>query len=188
MIAIKDLSEKKKKKILDLLEQEGFKKIHDNGNSIEFSKGLRTYRLNSTDFNDQEDGLMIDFDYKSFMKNQYEEKTRHTVSLEDAIERRGSIEDACDDLEWNIVKEEHFNKSSSDWNADLHTEFIYEVKVGDHTYLIVNETDDDSSSKVKVYAGTMDALWRMGTETAEELFSGSALPSLLKKIDEIEGE
>ena len=184
MKAIKELSEKKKQRILALLEQEGYKKIQDHGREICFQKGLRLYTLRSTDLTDSEDGLLVDFDYNAFMESQYEEKTRHTVSLSDAIEKKGSIEEACDYLGWKIGREQHFNKPNSPWIAELHTDFIYEVKVGDHTHLIVNENDSDANSGVKVYAGTMDALWLMGTEPVEDLLSGSELPALIKEIEQ----
>ncbi len=184
MRAVEDLSDKQKQKIYDLLEQEGFKKIKVDPREISFQKGFRNYTLRSLDLEDHEDGLLLDFDYKAFMKSQYEEKTRHTVSLKEAIEKKGSVEEACDYLGWKIQKEEHFNKPDSAWKAELHTDFLYEVKVGDHTHLIVNEIGEDGNAGVKVFAGTIDALWLMGSEGAFELLSGSNLPALLKTLED----
>lgn len=184
MKTVEELSDSQKQKISNLLDQEGYKKINVGSRSISFQKGLRQYELRSTALNDNEDGLIIDFDYPAFMKSQYEEKTRHTVSLKEAIEKKGSVEEACDYLGWKIQREEHFNKPDSAWKADLHTDFVYEVRVGDHIHLIVNETDADGNAGAKVYAGTIDALWLMGSEDAESLLSGSNLPTLLSSFED----
>lgn len=189
---INELSEKTQEKIIELLQKEefsGVKKLpsaqEKKGSTagIQFKKGLRVYQLVSTDLQDREDGLRVDFDYDSFMKTQYEEKTRHSISLKDAVEKAGSVEDGCKKLHWKITRVENLVSKHSPWIAELHTDYIYEVKIGDHMHILVNE-NDGAEGGLKVYAGTIDALWRMGTIPVSELFSDSELPVLLQKIED----
>lgn len=180
---IHELTEKAKQKILSLLESEEFVSIKQTTNTLSFRKGLRQYTLLSTNLQDHEDGLRIDFDYKAFMKAQYEEKTRHSVSLRDAVDKAGSVEEGCRKLHWKISRVENMLAKNSPWIAELHTDFIYEVKIGDHVHILVNENEEGAEGGLKVYAGSMDALWAMGTAQAEDLLLNSELPSLVQDLD-----
>ena len=178
---INELSEKAQTKILELLQEEEFVGVKKTETSIQFRKGIRLYELVSTNIEDQEDGLRVDFDYASFMSTQYEEKTRHSISLRDSVDKAGSVEDGCKKLHWKITRVENLVAKNTPWIAELHTDYIYEVKIGDHMHILVNE-NEGAQGGLKVYAGTIDALWRMGTASVNELLSDSNLPKLLKQL------
>lgn len=182
----KNLSAKEKEKLVNLLKEEDFKYIKDHGSYLSFSKGMRNFELYSTDYEDHEDGLRVSFDFYEFLKEHYEEKTRHSVSLQDAIEAQGSIEDACEDLEWNIKRVENVLNHDSKWKADVFSEAIYEVEVNGIMHLILiepkNNEENFEESQYVVYAGPFEPLISMGTKSAKEALPSSKLFSLIEAL------
>lgn len=177
MKLIKDLSDSKKNKIVETLTQDGFKNISIKENCIRFEEGTkvrREYLLFSTDLDDDDLGVRIDFDFEKFMDQNYIHKTRHSVSLKDAVEAHGSIEDACLHLEWNMVQTKDLNKEPEHWHAGLHMDIIYEVIVSNIPHVIINE---------EVYEGPLTRVWSMGSKSARELLSGYKISALLDKMN-----
>ena len=178
MKLVSELSEKQVEKIIELLTEDGFKNIKANENSISFEEGSRIkreYEIMSTDFTNDEDlGVRMDFDFEKFMAQNYIHKTRHSVSLKDAIEKYGSIEDACNYLEWRLMQVKDLNKDANSWHAGFHMDAIYEVSVGNSPHVIINE---------EVYEGELARLWAMGNKSAAELLAGYKISAYLHKIN-----
>lgn len=179
MKLISELSKKQIEQIIETLQSDGFKNIQLEQDSICFEEGdkvKRQYEIISTDLTDEDDlGVRMDFDYDKFLDKNYVHKSRHSVSLKDAIERNGSIEDACEDLEWEITQVKDLNKDNNQWYAGLHTDAIYEVKVGHSLHIIVNE---------EVYEGELARLWSMGNKSVAELLAGYNISNLLNKLNQ----
>lgn len=170
---VKEMSASEKKKILETLKVDGFKNIKDHGSYIEFCRGFREFRIYSTDLKDNELGVSVDFDFTGFLAEHYEIRTRHSVSLQDAIESQGSIEDACLYLEWRLERAENLQNRHSQWQADTHTDTIYEIKINEAPHVIINE---------EVYAGPIEPLLSMGKSTAEQLLAGTKILPLIKEF------
>lgn len=178
MKLISDLSSKQIAKIVEALEEDGFKNIKVSETSISFEEGTRIkrdYEIMSTDLKNNEDlGVRMDFDFEKFMAQNYIHKTRHSVSLKDAVEKYGSIEDACTDLEWTITQVKDLNKNPESWHAGLHMDVAFEVSVGNSLHIIINE---------EVYEGELARLWAMGSKTVAELLAGYKISQVLNKIN-----
>jgi hypothetical protein len=179
MKMVSDLSKKQIDLIVHTLEADGFKNIKLSGNTICFCEGdkvKRQYEIISTDMDNRDDlGVRMDFDYEKFLEKNYIHKTRHSVSLKDAIERKGSLEDACEDLEWELLQVKDLNKDDNQWHAGLHTDAIYEVQIGAATHIIANE---------EVYEGDLARIWSMGNKSVRQLLSGYNICSVLDKLNQ----
>lgn len=177
MKLISDLTEKEISHIVEILTLDGFKNIKVTETSIIFSEGSkikRDYELISTDLDNEDDlGIRMDFDFEKFMLQNYIHKTRHSVSLKDAIEATGSTEDACDKLEWKIVQVKDLNKDPHLWHAGLHADVMYELHIGTAPHIILND---------EVYEGDLSRLWSMGDKSARELLAGYRISSFLKNL------
>lgn len=175
---ISDLSKKEIDLILETLESDGFKNIKLSDNVISFYEGdkvKRNYEIISTDMDNKDDlGVRMDFDYEKFLEKNYIHKTRHSVSLKDAIERNGSLEDACVELEWELIQVKDLNKDDNQWFAGLHTDAIYEVKIGVAIHIIANE---------EVYEGDLARIWSMGNKSVRQLLSGYKISSILDQLN-----
>lgn len=174
MKLVRDMIEKEKFKIVEALKADGFTNIDIQEPYISFQKGLRQFQLISTDINNKEDmGLRLDFKFDEFMQNNYEHKSRHTVSLSDAVERMGSIDEACEDLGWKVLQVKYLQKQNSGWKAGLHAEEVYELLIGSLKHIVVDG---------EVYAGELSRLWLMGTTSADELLAGTRLLNVLNEF------
>lgn len=178
MKLINELSSKQIDKIMEILLEDGFKNIEKQENSIHFEEGSkikREYEIMSTDMRNEEDlGIRMDFDFDKFMAQNYIHKTRHSVSLKDAIEKYGSVEDACNDLEWKIIQVKDLNKDPESWHAGFHMDVVYEVLIGASLHIIINE---------EVHEGELARLWAMGNKTASELLAGYKISQYLNKLN-----
>lgn len=175
---VSELSKKQIDLILETLEADGFKFIKVSEDIIHFAEGdkvKRHYEILSTDMDNKDDlGVRMDFDYEKFLEKNYIHKTRHSVSLKDAIERNGSLEDACEELEWELIQVKDLNKDDNQWHAGLHTDAIYEVKIGVAIHIIANE---------EVYEGDLARLWAMGSKSVRQLLSGYQISAVLDKLN-----
>jgi hypothetical protein len=178
MKMVTDLTPKQIDLIVQTLETDGFKQIKVSEEQISFVEGdkvKRHYEILSTDMDNKDDlGVRMDFDYEKFLEKNYIHKTRHSVSLKDAIERNGSLEDACVELEWELTQVKDLNKDDNQWYAGLHTDAIYEVKIGAAIHIIANE---------EVYEGDLARLWSMGSKSVRQLLSGYQISSVLDKLN-----
>ena len=177
---IKDMSLTEKKKIYDLLKEDGFVNVTPPDkaiNSIFFRKGLRTYEILSTKINKKdplESGLKVDFSFDEFLSKNYEHKSRHSVSFLDKLTNYGSIEEACEVLGWQLNSEGVINLTRDpDWIADLHAENIAQIRIGNLNHVII----DDS-----IYAGELSQLLAMGRTSMETLLSGTKILDYLNQV------
>lgn len=179
MRLINELSQKEIDQILEALTVDGFKNIKHLTSAITFEEGhkvKRQYEIISTDLTNEDDlGVRMDFEYEKFLNKNYIHKTRHSVSLKDAIERCGSLEDACSELDWEIIQFKDLNKDDNQWHAGLHTDAIYEVKIGHALHIIVNE---------EVFEGELARLWAMGNKSVAELLAGYQISKVLQNLNQ----
>ncbi len=180
---IKEMSSKEIQKIVETLEQDGFKKIQKLPASISFELEYRTYQLISTNLNDDEDmGLRLDFKFDEFMNNAktldnkkaYSPKPRLTTTLNGSDMNPESFEERLEKLGWEIVQVLNLNSPNSEWKAGLHGDIIYEIKIGNTPHVII---------KGQVFEGQLSPLLTMGSQTVEELLAGKRIYSLLKELN-----
>lgn len=179
MKLVSELRPQQIEKIVELLKEDGFKNIKVSENCIRFEEGVkikREYEIFSTDLTNEDDlGVRTDFDFEAFLALNYTLKTRHSVSLGDSVEKKGSIEDACDYLGWRIVQFKDFNKEPKLWKAAFHFESVYEVIITNTPHIIVNDM---------VYEGDLSRLLSMGDKSSSQLLSGYKISRYLNKLNQ----
>lgn len=166
---IKELTKKERDKLIDILKEDGFVDIKDSGNLISFRKGIRLYELKKVGMD--EESLSIDFDFDKFMEDNYELKTRHSISFSDKFYESGSVEGSCKKLKWKITKGPFSITQDEDWKVDLYGQQITEVLIGKLIHTIVDD---------KVYTGNAEELLYMGKISAEDLLSGTKISKYLQ--------
>ena len=161
---IKNLNEQEKSGLKNLLKEDGFLKVSFESNCVSFQKGIRKYKLYSFGFD--EDSLEIDFDFDVFMENNYEEKTRHSISFSDKFYTTGSIAESCKKLGWKILKGPISISNDSSWKVEMYAAMITEVLVGKVIHTIIDD---------RVFAGEAEDLLYMGRVDSQTLLSGTRL-------------
>lgn len=178
MKLISELKPSMVEKIIETLKDDGFKNIKLQNNIIYFEEGdkiKRKYEILSTELDNNDDlGVRTDFNFSEFLKTSYDIKTRHSVSLEEAINNHGSVEDACSYLDWKIIDVKDLNLNPELWNSSFHFDIVYSVIISNLPHIIVNDT---------VYAGELEKLLSMGSKTARQLLSGYKISHLLDKLN-----
>lgn len=165
---IKDLPTSEREKLRRILKKDGFSNISFKKDRVEFSQGLRLYELYGYGFD--EESIVIDFDFKSFMAKYYKEKVRHSISYSEKLHEQDSITSTCEALGWKITKSPIFLPKRDDWKAGFHVSFVFEVLIGRVIHTITDET---------VYEGRMYSLMKMGEFDTQTLLSGTGLFRLI---------
>jgi hypothetical protein len=166
---------KKKEEIAILLKEAGFRVNPKIDKKITFSSGFREFNLYSTDVVDTEFGLTTSINLDKFLKENYKEKTKHTISLRELIHNQEkSVEDACDKLEWEITDCKHLK----DFEVDDETEeplaeIIYQINIRDLAHIIIDD---------EVFEGELGPLMALISVNNIEAFKQMAGESLLNKI------
>lgn len=183
---IKELSETKRNKIISLLKDAGFKINHHNEYRIEFSKGFRQFTLNSTETDDNEFGLTTSFDIESFLKENYKEKPKHSISLKEQLykekkqpqESLYDIESAFKSLGWEVNNFYNYKDFSLEtFNEDPLAESLYEVSIRELPHVIMDEL---------VFEGELSPLIAMARKRPQEIFKELGLSPILNEIKKIE--
>lgn len=172
---ISEIAQKKKEEIVALLKEVGFKVNPKIDKKICFSLGFREFNLYSTDVKDTEFGLTTSINRDKFLKENYKEKTKHTISLRELIHNQEkSVEDACDKLGWEIKECKHLKDFELDDSTEEPlAEIIYEVDIRELPHIILDD---------EVFEGELEPLMALVSVNNIEAFKEIAGEALLNKI------
>ncbi len=164
-----EMTDEEQQRVIDELETLGYSDVHSQGDKISFSDGIRVYMMTSTDI---EEDLEVDFDFDSFMESNYNFKSNFTKN----VEKSGSIDEACRDLNWKVINAE----SSYNGNRLMegYVSQIFDVEVKGKPHLIVERSGLEGC---KMYEGDSGKLKDMLSFEPYDLTSRS-LRELLEEI------
>jgi hypothetical protein len=140
-ILIKNLSPKKLESLVNIIKEYGFKITNKGSKRIEFAQGLRSFCLYSTDVDDSEFGLTTSFDIEQFLKLNYKEKPKHSISLKEYTQKQElSVEDGIEELNWEVTKSFNLNDFNYiSFNEDPIAESLFQVNIRGLNHVILDE-------------------------------------------------
>ena len=170
-----EVSLKKKEDIAQQLKNAGFTVKPKLDKKITFSSGFREFNIYSTDVEDTEFGLTTSIYLDKFLKKNYKEKTKHTISLRELINNQEkSVEDACIKLDWIITDCKHLKDfETDDETEEPLAEIIYQVNIRDLPHIIIDD---------EVFEGELTPLISLISVNSIEIFKQMAGEELLNKI------
>lgn len=182
-LLIKELSEAKKNKIIELIKEAGFKILHKGNTRIEFSKGYRFFTLNSTDTSDFEFGLTTGINLEKFLKDNFKEKPKHSISLKEQLYKKekqeslNDIETAFKNLGWTVTFFYDSTTATLDkFNEDPLGDSLYEVSIRDLSHVVLEED---------VFEGDIAPILALTRKKPQEIFEELNLMNVLEKIKKI---
>lgn len=172
---IRELSQLKRDKLVDLIVESGFKVTTVTNSRIDFEKGFREFTLYSTDVDDQEGGLTTYPNLSKFLKKNYKHKSKHSISLKDKIMAESrSVEEACSLLKWKINDCHNLKDCDIDFNIEEPlAEILYEVQIKNLAHVIIDD---------EVYEGELRPLLSLGKLSSKEALSQMASGDMILKI------
>lgn len=180
---IKELSEAKRNKIIELIKEAGFKILHKGNTRIEFAKGYRLFTLNSTDTDDFEFGLTTSVDLEKFLKDNFKEKPKHSISLKEQLYKKekqeslNDIETAFKNLGWKVLFFYDSTSATLDkFNEDPLGDSLYEVSIRELSHVVLEE---------EVFEGDIAPLLAMAKKKPKDIFEELNILGTLEKIKKI---